>query len=339
MLQVQKQSGNFPNPAIHQEMVNTNRRMTEVRTKGTSDFMIGRIVRARISLLDPRTHHAIIVTAQLVNIRWADLQMDSGGTKCRTCVPAVLAKATIAFWAIAVFQPVEIAHAKTPVTIELVLAIDTSISVDNFEFDLMMEGIARAFRNPAVIELIDAMDGIAVALFQWNSSVDEQYVIHWHLLTDQASIQSFASKVENAKRDPKLGFTAIGDAIDFGVRMIDNNAFEGRQLKIDISGDGPNNTGVPLELPHRTAGALGVVINGLPIITYTAARPRDIETYYQEEVIFGPGAFVEIANDYEDFSRAFLRKLLREISPLVAQEDTATQRIIHEANAGQLKAD
>ncbi len=110
-------------------------------------------------------------------------------------------------------------------------------------------------------------------------------------------------------------------------------------MKIDISGDGRNNTGVPLELPHRKAGAIGVVINGLPIITYTDAQPRDIETYYQEEVIFGPGAFVEIANDYEDFSRAFLRKLLREISPLVTQEDTAPQRSIRKANAGQLKVD
>ena len=245
----------------------------------------------------------------------------------------------MAFWAIAAIQPVEIAHAKTPVTIELVLAIDTSISVDKFEFDLMMEGIARAFRNPAVINLIDEKDGIAVALFQWSSPVDEHYVIPWHLLTDQASIRSFASKVENAERNPNRGFTAIGDAIDFGVRLIDNNAFEGRQLKIDISGDGRNNTGVPLELSHRKAGALGVVINGLPIITYTDARTPDIQTYYQEEVIFGPGAFVEIANDYEDFSRAFLRKLLREISPLVTQEDTAPQRIIYEANAGQLNVD
>lgn len=267
------------------------------------------------------------------------MQVDSGRTKCLTCVPAVLAKATFTFWAIAALQPVEIAHAKTPVAIELVLAIDTSFSVDKFEFDLMMQGIASAFRNPAVINLINETDGIAVAFFQWSSPVDEHYVIPWYLLTDPASIQSFASKVENAERNPNRNFTAIGDAIELGVRLIGNNAFEGRQLKIDISGDGRNNTGVPLTLSHRKAGALGVVINGLPIITYTDARPRDIEIYYQEEVIFGPGAFVEIANNYEDFSRAFLRKLLRELSPLVAQKDTAPQRVIQETNAGQLKVD
>ena len=278
----------------------------------------------------------MVVTASLVIIRGRICQWTM---EEQIVEPAVLAQATMAFWAIAVLQPVEIAHAETPVTVELVFAIDISISVDKFEFDLMMEGIASAFRSPAVINLIDEMDGLAVALFQWNSSVDEQYMIPWHLLTDQASVQSFASKVENAERDPNRGFTAIGDAIDFGVRLIDTNAFEGRQLKIDISGDGRNNRGVPLELPHRKASALGVVINGLPIITYTDARTRDIDTYYQEEVIFGPGAFVEIANDYEDFSRAFLRKLLREISPLVTQEDTARQRSIHEANAGHLKVD
>ena len=225
-----------------------------------------------------------------------------------------------------------IAHAKTPVTIELVLAIDTSISVDKFEFDLMMAGIASAFRDPEVINRIEEMDGLAVALFQWSSSIDERFVIPWHLLTDQDSVQSFSIEVENAERDPDRGFTAIGEAIEFGVRLIDDNNFDGQQLKIDVSGDGRNNRGVAPEVSHRKASLASISINGLPIITYSDARNRDIETYYRNEVIFGPGAFVEIANDYQDFSRAFRRKLLREISALVTLEETAPQGLIHQAN-------
>jgi hypothetical protein len=59
----------------------------------------------------------------------------------------------------------------------------------------------------------------------------------------------------------------------------------------------------------------------------------DLETYYRENVIQGPGAFVEIADDYDDFARAFLRKLLREITPLVSQDNAAPRALIQETHA------
>jgi hypothetical protein len=139
--------------------------------------------------------------------------------------------------------------------------------------------------------------------------------------------------VEKAGRDPDNVFTGIGGAIEFGVRLIAGNAFEGRRLKIDVSGDGRNNIGVPPAIPQQAAKALGIVINGLPILTYTGAGSYDLDTYYRENVIHGPGAFVEIADDYDDFARAFLRKLLREISPLVSQENSAPRAPIQETLA------
>ena len=137
---------------------------------------------------------------------------------------------------------------------------------------------------------------------------------------------SFAVKVENAERDPNRAFTGIGGAIDFGVRLIADNAFAGRLLTIDVSGDGRNNFGVSLARPRQAANAQGIVINGLPILThivdYSAQKPirnivdfYDLESYYREKVILGPGAFVEAADDYDDFARAFLRKLVRELTP------------------------
>ncbi|MEE8188965.1 MAG: DUF1194 domain-containing protein, partial [Kiloniellales bacterium] len=135
---------------------------------------------------------------------------------------------------------------------------------------------------------------------------------------------------------PDRRFTAIGGAIDFGVRLIAENAFEGRQLKIDVSGDGRSNTGLPPSIPRQEANALGVVINGLPILTYPDNKLYDLDTYYREKVILGPGAFVEIANDYDDFARAFLRKLLRELTPLVSQENAAPRALIQETHTRQL---
>ena len=79
------------------------------------------------------------------------------------------------------------------------------------------------------------------------------------------------------------------------------------------------------------------------IVDYSARTPTntnvdyyDLETYYREKVIQGPGAFVEIANDYDDFARAFLRKLLRELTPLVSQENSAPRALIQETHARQL---
>jgi hypothetical protein len=231
---------------------------------------------------------------------------------------------------------IEGAQAKTPVSIELVLAVDTSISVDGSEYDLLMNGIASAFRMPEIINLIGQQDGVAVTLFQWSSEVNEQYMIPWHLLKDRASVLSFAAKVEKAERDPNRGFTALGGAIDFGVRLIPENPFAGRELKIDVMGDGRNNIGVPLSIPRKLANALGIVINGLPILTYTDDDSFDLDIYYREKVIQGPGAFVEIAIDYDDFARAFLRKLRREISQLISQKNAVPRALNQETHARTL---
>ena len=246
-----------------------------------------------------------------------------------------LSKAAMAVWAAAALSHSAGAQAKTPVSIELVFAVDTSMSIDGSEYAFLMKGIASAFRAPEVVDLIGQQDGVAVTLFQWSSAVDEHYMIPWRLLTDRASVLAFSARVETAGRDPNSVFTGIGGAIDFGVRSIAENAFEGRQLKIDVSGDGRNNTGVPLPVARLEAKALGIVINGLPILTYTGAGSYDLDKYYRENVIQGPGAFVEIADDYDDFARAFLRKLLREISPLVARENAAPRAPIQEAQARQ----
>ena len=241
------------------------------------------------------------------------------------------------------------AQAKTPVAIELVIAVDTSMSIDGFEFGLLMKGIASAFRAPEVVTLIGQHDGVAVALFQWSSEIDERYTIPWHLLKEPASISAFAAKVEQAERNPNRVFTGIGTAIDYGIRSIAENTFEGHLLRIDVSGDGPNNIGVLPSLSRQRARAKGIVINGLPILThvvgYSNGEPTsfeedfyDLETYYREEVISGPGAFVEIANDYDDFARAFLRKLLREITPLISQENMSPRALVQETHTRRRNA-
>lgn len=207
------------------------------------------------------------------------------------------------------------AQAQTPVAIELVLAVDTSLSVDDNEFALQMKGIAWAFRTQEIIALIGQRQGVAVTLIQWSTEVDPRHVIAWHLLHEPATILAFADQVEQATREPSRGFTAMGRATDFAIDLIANNPLAGRELKIDISADGRNNTGPLPTASWQRANALGIAINGLPILIDT----YNLDTYFREKVITGPGAFVEIAIDYEDFARAFLRKLRRELTPFVSR--------------------
>ena len=175
-----------------------------------------------------------------------------------------------------------------------------------------------------------------MTLFQWSSGeIDERYMIAWHLLRDPSTVLSFAAKVAQVERSTTRQFTGIGRAIEFGVRLIDENAYAGRQLKIDISGDGIDNIGSWRMKSRQQARALGIVINGLPILNVTNATV-DLGKYYRDEVISGPGAFVEIANDFDDFGRAFLRKLRREITPSISRDDRAPRGLIQLAHTRRM---
>ena len=219
--------------------------------------------------------------------------------------------------------------AQTAVSIELVLAVDTSLSVNDDEYALQMSGIANAFRNPEIIALIEQQDGVAVTLFQWSSVVDQRFMVPWALLHTPDSALAFAQSIEKMKRDPVRGFTAIGRAIEFGMHLLDTNRFAGQHLKIDVSGDGRNNRGPEPSDTWSAASAKGIVINGLPILVDTF----NMDIYFREKVIHGPGAFIEIAKNFHDFSEAFLRKLRRELA-LMTSEDMPAGKPLQTAGEG-----
>jgi Ca-activated chloride channel family protein len=240
----------------------------------------------------------------------------------------------MAVWVIIVLLQTEKARAQTPVSIELVLAVDVSRSVDDNEYDLQMTGIAEAFRHPEIIDLIGRHDGVAVTLFQWDEAVYRKHMIPWHLLRGPASVLSFAAKVAALERRAARGFTGIGKAVEFGVLLIAGNRFAGRQLKIDISGDGRDNIG-SLPSPWRQqARSMGIAINGLPILIDTF----NLDEYYREKVILGPAAFLEIALDYNDFARAFLRKLRREITPYISRNHPTPRVPVQQSHASRRSA-
>jgi len=259
-----------------------------------------------------RSHFAVLRAADAVN------------NDCRAAPQSRFRPAVrIAVFAIAIFAgfcaqvDVNATRAQTPVSIELVLAVDTSLSVDEVEFALQMKGIAWAFRRPEIIALIGQRRRVAVTLFQWSSEVNRRFIIPWHISHEPATVLAFADEVEQATREPSRGFTAMGRAIDFAIDLIVGNPLAGRELKIDISADGRSNVGPLPAAAWQRAEASGIVINGLPILVDT----YNLDIYFLEKVITGPGAFVEIAADYDDFARVFLRKLRRELNPFITRND------------------
>lgn len=201
------------------------------------------------------------------------------------------------------------------VDLELVLAIDASGSVNDAEFALQMGGIAAAFRHPEVHAAIadGAYGAIAVAIEVWAEASLPKDVSDWHLIDSPESAAAFAALAEGFPRRP-IGGTGIGRAIVIAVDLILRNRYEAIRRVIDISGDGKETTtrdwSIVPHLARVKAERYGVTINGLAILS----DDPDLDVYYRRNVISGSGAFVVSAADFEDFSSAMRRKLVREIS-------------------------
>jgi len=211
------------------------------------------------------------------------------------------------------------ATAREEVAVELVLAIDTSASIDDREYALQIEGIARAFRHPDVHAAIAALrpGGLAVSLLQWNDASDTRLAVPFAHITDEREARAFAFLVALAPRSGQSSLTDIGAGLTAALALLEAGAFEGRKRIVDVSGDGRSNVGPDPEIARGKILSGGIVINGLAILT----DDRGLVDYYRRSVIGGPGAFVERADDYDSFAEAFLRKLLREFLPQVGAAD------------------
>ncbi len=221
---------------------------------------------------------------------------------------------------IAATAPAAAMAAAQAVDLELVIATDVSRSIDEDEAVLQRQGIAAAFRNPEIIRAISSgfHGKIGVAYIDYSSRAFNRIVIDWMIVQDRTSADTFAARLLEAP----LTFgrrTSISDAIEMAREMIETNALEGTRRVIDISGDGPNNHGRLVDEVRDATIARRIAINGLPIINERGAfRSRfylpDLDKYYWGCVVGGPGAFIVVANTFQDFARAIRRKLVLEIS-------------------------
>lgn len=205
------------------------------------------------------------------------------------------------------------------VDLRLVIAVDVSRSIDEDEARLQRQGYLEALADRRVV---DAMTGgafkrIAVAYVEWAGTHYQRTAIDWTMIDGPGAAASFAAKLE-ASPMTSQSWTAVGAALAYAGAKFDEPLFRSNRKVIDVSGDGKTNNGPPAELVRDELVKRGIVINGLPILSDRPnfGRPpeTDLDTYYEEKVIGGPGAFMVVAKGFEDFGRAIRSKMTREIS-------------------------
>ena len=229
------------------------------------------------------------------------------------------------------------ALAADPVDIELVLAVDVSLSMSPDELEIQRNGYAAALVDDRVIEAIQSgLHGrIAVTYFEWAGSTTQRIVVPWTIIATREDAQRMADQL-SAMPPISARRTSISSALEFGSDLFAESPFRGMKRVIDVSGDGPNNQGPPVDTVRDQIAAQGIVINGLPLMTNGGmSTPYDVaelDRYYADCVITGPGSFVVPVNEWSQFPEAIRRKLVLELagplSPLRAAEEALLPPIV-----------
>jgi hypothetical protein len=205
------------------------------------------------------------------------------------------------------------------VDLELVLAVDISLSMDEDELKLQRDGYVAAFRNPEIIEAIKsgATGRIAAAYMEWAGESFQRIIVPWTLIESIDTALPFADRLAAAPVAPTYR-TSISEALKYATGLFDDNGYQGRRV-IDISGDGPNNQGIGVESARNEVVSKGITINGLPLLlkpgtsSFEPAKLR-LDEYYEDCVVGGAGAFTIIVRSRSEFVPAIRRKLLLEIA-------------------------
>jgi hypothetical protein len=242
----------------------------------------------------------------------------------RWCVSigAVLVAGVIAGGGVAAPNPgTRLADKETvaSVDVELVLAVDVSYSMDMDELAIQREGYAQAIVSKEFLQALKTGPNgkISVTYFEWAASSDQKIIIPWRVIDGPETADAVANEIMKTPIR-RASRTSISGAINFAMPLFDENPHRGLRRVIDISGDGPNNNGAPVTGARDTAVGKGITINGLPIMvkepSYSTMDIDNLDFYYEDCVIGGPGAFVVTIKDREKFKEAIRTKLVLEVA-------------------------
>ena len=215
------------------------------------------------------------------------------------------------------------AAAAEKVDLLLVLAADVSRSIDNEKFQLQREGYAAAISDRRVLDAIrSGRNGrIGIIFVEWSGVGSQRVLIDWTTIGDAEAAKEFGDRLLEAPRS-FADRTSISGAIAFAMTQFARAPVESSRRTIDISGDGTNNSGADVRLARDTALAQGATINGLVILSETPLvwnpdhtnPPGGLANYYRNNVVGGPSAFVMVAENFNSFGQAIIKKMIAEVA-------------------------
>ena len=209
--------------------------------------------------------------------------------------------------------------AASSVDLELVLAVDVSYSMDMDELAIQREGYAQALISKEFLQALKTgpTGKIAITYFEWAASNDQKIIIPWRVIDGPETADAVANEIMKTPIR-RASRTSISGAINFAMPLFEEDPYHGLRRVIDISGDGPNNNGAPVTGARDAALEKGITINGLPIMvkepSYSTMDIDNLDLYYEDCVIGGPGSFVVAIKDREKFKEAIRTKLLLEVA-------------------------
>ena len=201
----------------------------------------------------------------------------------------------------------------------LALGLDVSGSVNEQEYRLQLDGLAAAFQSRDVRDTLLSVPEVpvSVAVYEWSGprKFNRRILVDWIVIDSEAALASLTGRLQSTVRRPSGPSTALGSAMEFGIGLLATQT-DCPKRTLDISGDGTSNTG---PRPQDISAPNWITINGLTIGENRAGFDpslQELSTYYEANVLRGPGAFVETALGFDDFENAMTRKLLRELQGL-----------------------
>ena len=235
---------------------------------------------------------------------------------------------------------------KTTVDLELILAVDVSRSMNTRRLKLQRRGYVAAFRDERVAQAIESgpQGRIAVTYVEWSGADHQHVVLPWRVISNHKQALAFAKDLEG-QTTTRTRRTSISAMLHKASKMFSSSGYDALRRVIDVSGDGPNNSGALVEKARDELLEQGVVINGLPIMSDPVDIPgyydlANLDMYYRDCVIGGPGSFYIPVTGMQNFAKAIRMKLILEIADLTPPSQ---QRLLHRANyvppsAGKRKA-
>jgi hypothetical protein len=215
------------------------------------------------------------------------------------------------------------ARAAADVDLLLVLAVDVSRSIDAAKFQLQREGYAAAVADPHVLDAIRSgrTGRIGLTFVEWSGVGAQKVVIDWTTIGDIDSAKGFGDRLLEAPRS-FADRTSISGAIEFAMAQFDKAPFAAARHTIDVSGDGTNNAGPDVAMLRNEAVAKGITINGLVILSDNPMSwnpdhtnpPGGLANYYRNNVVGGPSAFVMVAENFNSFGQAIIKKMIAEVA-------------------------